>query len=94
MTTHDERHDDSAAKLDKAALRAGADETGGSMSNEDAAKLLARMHLRLVKQSEAVHRKRKLKPGERAMWLGDLRADRLALARAFRALTGRDLTRE
>ena len=76
MTTHDDRQD----------------ETGGGMSDDDAARRLAGMHLRLVKQSEAVHRKRKLKPSERAMWLADLRADRLALAHAYRALTGRDLT--
>jgi hypothetical protein len=66
---------------------------GAPMSNQQAAEILAKLHLGLRKTGERVQRKRSLKPSEPAMWLADLRQQRIALAVAFKALTGRDLTR-
>jgi hypothetical protein len=64
------------------------------MTNQEAAKLLAKMHLHSMKMGERLTRKRGLKGSEKAMWLSDLKQERLALAIAYKALTGLDLTKE
>jgi hypothetical protein len=62
------------------------------MSHEAAARILTGLHLKLIRTSKAVNRKRSLRASEKAMWLAELTQQRLALAVAYRALTGTNLT--